>query len=59
MTDSVLPNPSGTGPLPGGDAAPPLLPGSQAVREVPPSDAEIDDPSPAEPPVIPGGAEPA
>ena len=59
MPDPVLPNPSGTGPLPGGDAAPPLVPNSQVAPEVPPSGAEVADPSPGEPPVIEGGAEPA
>lgn len=59
MPDPVLSNPSGTGPLPGDDAADPLLPGSDDGPAVPPSGAEIDDPSPGEPPAIPGGAEPA
>lgn len=59
MPDPVLENPSGTGPLPGHDAGPPLLPGSQAPPDVPPSGAEVEDPSPGEPPAVPGGADPA
>ena len=59
MPDPVLPNPSGTGPLPGGDADSAFLPGTEVPPEVPPSGAEVPDPSPDEPPVIEGGAEPA
>lgn len=59
-TDPVLPNPSGSGPLPGeADDSPPLLPASSAPDEVPVSEADIEDPSPGEPPAIKGGAEPA
>ncbi|HVM05733.1 MAG TPA: hypothetical protein VM242_11220 [Acidimicrobiales bacterium] len=59
MPDPVLPNPSGTGPLPGGDADSPLLPGTELPGDVPASEAEVVDPSPGDPPVIEGGAEPA
>jgi hypothetical protein len=59
MPDPVLPNQSGTGPLPGGDADSPVLPGSELPPEVPGSAAEVPDPSPGDPPVIEGGAEPA
>ena len=59
MPDPVLPNPSGTGPLPGGGDGSPLLPGSELPPDVPASGAEVPDPSPGDPPVIEGGAEPA
>lgn len=59
MPDPVLSNPSGTGPLPGGDADSPLLPGSGTPPDVPASGVEVQDPSPADPPLIEGGAEPA
>ena len=59
MPDPVLTKPSGTRPLPGGDADSPLLPGSEPPGDVPASGAEVADPSPGDPPVIEGGAEPA
>ena len=58
-TDPVLSNPSGSGPLPGAGDTAPLLPGTETQLDVPPSEADVEDPSPGEPPVIAGGATPA
>lgn len=58
MPDPALGNPSGTGPLPGHDAGPPLLPGSHAPPHLPASRADVEDPSPGEPPAVPGGPTP-
>ena len=58
-TDPVLPNQSGTGPLPGAPESSAVLPNTNPEPDVPPSESDVEDPSPGEPPVIEGGAEPA